>query len=424
MLGVGGRFASAKGMVRVPNLSNLSRASAQSAIEAAGLVYGGFADTVVADSGLDDKIANQNILPNTLVDYETVISVTRYRYEPPPPPPAPAYPPKPSDDGEIVQGACVSTTTIVREDGFCETNGTYVVPRYRVHTRIDKKKVYIQGPTNWELTLVDQPAVECLQERLAADRVVNASICLGCTTVVEQNFFEGDNTNCASGRGNYRTDIYAIGCTPASRTVQTTCVPVQAPPTPTVTNTTFGDCIQSSGSSTAGIPCASNGGGRRTRTRTFSDGSVVTDNVCCEYVPPAKTCTASTTTGAYGDCNATGLQPGTKSRTVTTVATDCSTTTTTQTATCCIAFCEDFGPWSPSCIGAAHGTKQSRSTTCVSSINCNQYPKTESRCCVSQTIVLGTCIRVGGAVGSYRTRTVTNYNSDCTTTTSTSNVSC
>jgi hypothetical protein len=421
MLGVGGRFASAKGMVRVPNLSGLSRGAAQSAIEAAGLIYGGFSDTVVADSSLEDKVANQNILPDTLVDYETTVSITRYRYEAPFVPPS--YPPKPSDDGQIIPGNCVATTSTTTEAASCEGT-TLVTPLFKVYERIDKRKVYVENPSNytWTLTLQDQPAVECYYEPLTPRRDDFHPSCVTCTTVVDSKNYQGANTNCSSGQGYYRTDIYPSGCVPPNKTVSTGCVP---PPEPTLENTSFGNCTQSGNPelSSSGINCYFNGNGIRTRTRTYSDGSTVVDRVCCTYTPPAPACPRDTLYGTYSSCTATGLAPGTKTRTVTEIYTDCSRYTYQQTVECCIAFCSSWSSWSPTCSGNGPGTRQNRYADCVSSLNCNLYDKSETRCCTGSVTTFGPC-NLGSLGNRRRYRYVTTYFSDCTDSTSTTLVAC
>jgi hypothetical protein len=86
VLGIGGKFAGAKGMVAVPNLSGLSRSSAQAAITNAGLVF--FENTTPVDttnSLLDNKVSGQSLTAGTLVDYETVVSYSYNRYVAPPP---------------------------------------------------------------------------------------------------------------------------------------------------------------------------------------------------------------------------------------------------------------------------------------------------------------------------------------------------
>jgi hypothetical protein len=86
VLGIGGKFAGAKGMVAVPNLSGLSRSAAQTAITNAGLTF--FENTTPVDttnSSLDNKVSGQSLIAGTLVDYETVVSYSYNRYVAPPP---------------------------------------------------------------------------------------------------------------------------------------------------------------------------------------------------------------------------------------------------------------------------------------------------------------------------------------------------
>lgn len=427
MIGIGGRFAAAKGMVRVPNLIGLSRAAAQSAIEAAGLVYGGYSDTNVADSGLDDKIANQSILSNTLVDYETSVSLTRYRYEVPSVPPS--YPPKPSDDGQIIVGSCVISggeISYPENEAYCDGT-TRVQPTYQVYRRVDKKVTYTEGPSyTWIRSEVSQPSVICNSIFSSNFNTFNSSLCVSCTTVVGQNFYSGANSNCSTGFSNYRTDIYPEGCVPKDRTVALGCITDPNPPEVVLEYTLFGDCTQVTGTSasetsTGGVPCLFDGGGIRTRTRHYSNNTDVVDTICCSYTPPAPTCTPSTSYGAYSSCNATGLNPGTKSRTVTTTFDDCSTTTVTESEQCCIAYCAEFSSWSPSCSGMSPGTQQTRSATCVSSINCNQYTKSETQCCTGVVVSYGPCT---GTTTKRRSKSTTTYYSNCTSNTVTTSEAC
>lgn len=80
MLGIGGRFASAKGMVRMPDLSGLDRAAAIQAILNSGLKFGGDFSVGTTNASLNSRISNQSIQPNELVDYETVINLGVYAY--------------------------------------------------------------------------------------------------------------------------------------------------------------------------------------------------------------------------------------------------------------------------------------------------------------------------------------------------------
>lgn len=86
MLGIGGKFAGAKGMVAVPNLSGLSRSAAQTAITNAGLRF--LENTTPVDTtnqSLDNLVSGQALTAGTLVDYETTLSYSYNRYVAPPP---------------------------------------------------------------------------------------------------------------------------------------------------------------------------------------------------------------------------------------------------------------------------------------------------------------------------------------------------
>lgn len=88
MLGIGGKFASSKGMVAVPDLSGLTRQQAKDAISSAGLRFG--SETEISNSSgssSDGKATNQSIAAGTLIDYESTISFQYFgTYVAPPPP--------------------------------------------------------------------------------------------------------------------------------------------------------------------------------------------------------------------------------------------------------------------------------------------------------------------------------------------------
>lgn len=79
MLGIGGKFASSRGMVKVPNLSGLSREAAKTALSNAGLKFG-TESSVPNDVGSSSNgnVSSQTIAANTLVEYETTISFNYY----------------------------------------------------------------------------------------------------------------------------------------------------------------------------------------------------------------------------------------------------------------------------------------------------------------------------------------------------------
>jgi hypothetical protein len=92
MISAFGYYASAKGMVLVPNLSELSSSAAIAALSANGLEYSLGDDVNTSTSSLDNLVASQNPLANTLVDYSTVVSFSLYNFVSSPPPP-PVDPP-------------------------------------------------------------------------------------------------------------------------------------------------------------------------------------------------------------------------------------------------------------------------------------------------------------------------------------------
>jgi hypothetical protein len=80
-----GYYASAKGMVLVPNLSELSSAAAISLLESSGLGYLIGADVNTTNQALDNLVASQTPSSNTLVDYGSVVSFSLYNFVPVPP---------------------------------------------------------------------------------------------------------------------------------------------------------------------------------------------------------------------------------------------------------------------------------------------------------------------------------------------------
>lgn len=83
MLGIGGRFVGAKGMVQMPNLANLSPTAATAALTAAGLQLGTASEVESSNSGDNEKVFTQSVAAGTLVDYDSAISYSYYRYVPP-----------------------------------------------------------------------------------------------------------------------------------------------------------------------------------------------------------------------------------------------------------------------------------------------------------------------------------------------------
>ena len=93
MMNAFGYYASAKGMVLVPDLSGLSSSAAIAALSASGLEYSLGSDVNTSTSSLDNLVASQSPSANTLVDYSTVVAFSLYNFVSSPPPPVDPPPP-------------------------------------------------------------------------------------------------------------------------------------------------------------------------------------------------------------------------------------------------------------------------------------------------------------------------------------------
>jgi len=89
VLGIGGKFAGAKGMVTMPDLSNLSPDQALTALQNAGLRRRNLGSSSTNNSGLENKVFSQSVSAGTLVDYETEIDYSYYIFVAPTPDPTP-----------------------------------------------------------------------------------------------------------------------------------------------------------------------------------------------------------------------------------------------------------------------------------------------------------------------------------------------
>jgi PASTA domain len=89
VLGIGGKFAGAKGMVPMPDLSNLSPDQALAALQNAGLRRRNLGSSTTNNSGLGNKVFAQSVSAGTLIDYETEIDYSYYIYVAPTPDPTP-----------------------------------------------------------------------------------------------------------------------------------------------------------------------------------------------------------------------------------------------------------------------------------------------------------------------------------------------
>ncbi len=133
MLGFLGRWAGSKGMVKVPNLIGLSKQEAIDALTAAGLINSVNTETETSNSNLHGKAHQQSKNADELVDYETEIEFSHYKYvaapvapvaAPTAPAPAPTPAPAPAAPYTPPTAPVVAPIEAWRASGCC--NGTPV----------------------------------------------------------------------------------------------------------------------------------------------------------------------------------------------------------------------------------------------------------------------------------------------------------
>jgi len=153
MLGIGGKFAGAKGMVAVPNLSGLSTEAALSSLQNSGLVRGSVGTGTTSDSALENKVFSQSIPAGTLVDYETVVNYSFNLFVPPvilppPPPPPPTEPPPVIPDETLTIEYFIATSQTSTELKFY--GGTFSSYRitYMVNGNPSNPANVVFGPIN------------------------------------------------------------------------------------------------------------------------------------------------------------------------------------------------------------------------------------------------------------------------------------
>lgn len=83
MLGIGGKFAGAKGMVQMPDLANLNPEQANTILTANGLRTKNQNSNNTTNSALNNKVFGQSVAAGDLVDYETEIDFSYYVYAAP-----------------------------------------------------------------------------------------------------------------------------------------------------------------------------------------------------------------------------------------------------------------------------------------------------------------------------------------------------
>jgi len=375
MLGIGGRFAGAKGMVQMPDLANLNPEQAAALIASNGLRVRNQNSNNTTNSALGNKVFGQSITAGELVDYETQIDFSYYAYA------APAVTitygsPEPYDT--TPEYGCNKTPNnqgSTNQYYYCTRNTTY----YR-------SKKYEDGVWNGEYG----------QYSSATDANWDCVITAGQCGNTQVSTTELSRTAC---NGSFFTITYrrnyAAGIpTNVTYSVQESC----NTPTPTSTSATRGNC------SSAGVGGCKCGQRSVTTTTNYSDGSSTTSTSyeCC---PDSTSCNNTATywfaCGAYA--------PNKKRWTYRTVCTDCvggvvSDTRVSGDVDCCTASCGAWSSW----IKVATWV-ESRTRTCQRD-DCSTYSESQTRCidhCDTRWYNSGSCS------GGIQKQTQTCQGADC-----------
>jgi hypothetical protein len=131
MLGIGGKFASSKGMVRVPDLAGKTRDEAKTLIASSGLRFSAESESSNdVGSASNARVSSQTIIKETLVEYETSIGFSYYGSYVPPTPPVTVV-----GSQSTVQVSCIACGVYAGLTYFNFCNGTRCqTDKYRTYT--------------------------------------------------------------------------------------------------------------------------------------------------------------------------------------------------------------------------------------------------------------------------------------------------
>jgi beta-lactam-binding protein with PASTA domain len=219
MLGIGGKFSSSPGMVRVPDLSGKNLQQSVEILTNLKIPLSQLPATETQDSNLGGLLESQSIAAGTLVDYGSIVVIRFFIYvAPPPPPPPPPAPTPVVPDPEPV-------TLLYTVEGTCENSSfsvsttcsgtTSVVTNTTTASRVDTY-YYSDGTTA-------TGTVDCSSSSTTED----ACGCppSNCSTVVSSGNYLVDNSKCASGRAWYRRDFHPACCDPSFSDSYGGCIP-------------------------------------------------------------------------------------------------------------------------------------------------------------------------------------------------------
>jgi hypothetical protein len=209
MLGIGGRFSSSPGMVRVPDLSGKTAAQSSQILSSLKIPFSQLSFVETQNSALNGLLQSQSFAAGTLIDYGTVLIIRFFTFVAPPPPPPPQvvylY---------TIQGFCLLGPVTTFTGSFC-SGSTLVRTGFRSGVRTDTD-YYSDGSTV-------QRTVSCSSP---SDSFVPCGCPpSNCSAVVSSSNYIVNNPGCASGRAWYRRDFYPACCSPSFADSYGGCIP-------------------------------------------------------------------------------------------------------------------------------------------------------------------------------------------------------
>ena len=368
MLGIGGRFAGAKGMVQMPDLADLNPEQATALLIANGLKTRNRNPSNTTNSALGNKIFQQSIVAGELVDYETEIDFGYYIYTPP----AVTITygsPEPYDSS--VETGCNQQPN--NQGGF---NPYFYCTRTTVYYRSKKLENGVWNGDYGQYSQVVDANWGC---SIVPDQCGNVQV---STTEISRSGCIGPAGTTGYQNVTYRRNYAAGSPTNITYTVQDFGCEIPPERFEVSRSVTRGSC---SSAGVGGCKC-----GQRTVTTTINyntgPASVTSSTECC---PDSTSC--SNTATYWFSCGA--YAPNKKRWTYRTICTDCvggvvSDTRVSGDVDCCTASCGAWSSW----IKVATWV-ESRTRTCTRD-DCSTYTEAQTRCidhCDTRWYNTGSC---------------------------------
>jgi hypothetical protein len=310
MVNAFGYYASAKGMVLVPDLSGLSSAAAIALLESNGLNYSLGSDIDTNNGALDNLVAEQSPVSNTLVDYETVVQFRLYNLIVIPPffPFFPSFPPSvaltATSTGETTTQLSWTASNFVQASYQIKRNGSVLGGGPINSTDTSGTDSGLQCGVNYTYEITIYSGLNGTGSEVSDSDSVTTDSCTTPTTWYGVDCCSGGNTYVSASNASLQvvldsleTQCLNAGQTPGSpQTSQSgypvvSCTPSQPPSfpsfpffPPSFPPTPVGDPILGPCNQVFSGVCLANGGGTQSVTQNYSDGSTVVTSQCCTYL--------------------------------------------------------------------------------------------------------------------------------------------